>query len=164
VDASQDFTLTLEVSADPSPASASAPASVQIVSGSVGAVDDVLPPDYTLDTSGLTLLQDVNSGIVTGVSGSINLDFNTQAGDLYLTYPQQDWSSFTFAQLDSQFNIGAAIGIPSGNGNVSIPASALVNVGDQLAETSSIVIWHADNASDVIVYQVIAISFDPPGG
>ncbi len=161
IDASGNWGLTLLISDDPGTTSGGTVATVATVTGGIGSVNDVPPPNYAVDLSGLTVLMDPVSSIVTGVSGNITLDFGGVAGVAYGTYPKQDWSSYTFAQLDSNFNLGAALGI-SGNSNVSIPASALVNVGDVLPQTGSVVVWSSDvsGSTDVITYEVIAITFN----
>jgi hypothetical protein len=157
--ASAAFALTVIVGDDPNIGSSNTTATTAVVTGSVSSVNDVPAPDYATDLSSVTLQQDVN-GLAVTVSGTVNLDFVSQAGENYETFQGQDLSTSSFATIDGLWNgnIGSETAI-TGTGTVSIPTTAFVSIGDQLSETSTVVVQHMDSASQVPTYEVSAITF-----
>jgi hypothetical protein len=121
---------------------------------------DAPAPDYTTDLSNLVVKNDFGAK-VTSLSGTVDLDFHTIGGDAYLTFHGQDLSSSTFAQLDALWTAGAsgAIAIAEDAGTVAVAASSLVNVGDTLPETSSVVVMR--NEGGVNTYQALAVALAP---
>jgi hypothetical protein len=163
--ASGSFALTILVGDGPNAGSSSTTATPSVVTGSVSPVADVPVPNYTTDFSSFVLQDDFN-GVVATVSGTVNLDFGTQAGETYLAFPGEDLSTDAFAQVDALFNAGVDgdTAIPTGNDTVSVPATSLLAVGNQLPETSSIVVRHIDSTSNVTTYEVLAVTFNPHTG
>jgi hypothetical protein len=161
VDSSEDFSITLVVGDSPSTGAPTVTAVAQTVSGTVASVAGVPAPDYATDLSNLTLL-DNDAGVAVTVLGTVNLDFDTQAGDAYQTFHGQNLSTRSFQQIDALFRADSEdeSAIPEDGGTVAIPATSLVKDSDALPVTSTIVVQYVDAASDVTTYQVIAITFN----
>jgi hypothetical protein len=121
---------------------------------------DAPSPDYTTDLSSVVLQSDAHQK-VSSLSGAVDLDFHTVAGDAYLPFHDRSLSGSTFSQLDGLWtaNASGAVTIAADAGTVAVAASSLVSIGDTLPETSSVVVMRREGG--VTTYQLLVITFDP---
>jgi hypothetical protein len=168
IDATANFGLTLLISADPTTASGGVTAVVSTITGSLNSASNVPAPDYGVDTSGVTLNDDVNCIVTSSLAGNVTLTGPTStAGQNYQVFQAPDMTGDTFAQLDANWNANTANNVAiSGGGPVSVPVTSLISVGSSMATafTANIVVQNLDAASQVPSYEVILVTFTASHG
>jgi len=149
-----DFVITLLYSDDPSLLEDDGNAEFEVVETSVSA-QSVQAPEYSIDTSGLTILVDDDQEVQSATgSMPLSLAMGAVAGQSYMVLAQSGLD--TFAELDAAWNAGA----PSAIG-ASVPAADFSLVGQDLDNPTIRTLIIANISEGVAAYQAFEITFHP---
>jgi hypothetical protein len=155
-----DFQLLLFYSSAPNETSSGTSATYTTNTSSGAEADQVAAPDYSVDLSQISIQADAN-GLVTSASGPVSFNYQWTPGSGYVIDDGTLPANPTFGQVDALFT--SQTSSPIQWGNFSVDQSAFSLQWNQLPLVRNVVIQNAWG-SGLSSYEVVTITFNPPGG